>query len=191
VVLVLLSVPLLGQKLSAGSIAGTLLSFSGVALLALMGRKAMDVPPGPLALALLSTLIWAVYWLLNTRNRGGVNAVLLVSFCFGTLYLAVYGALRGHSFALPGRALPWIAYIGVFEMGLTYILWNTALRTASSTASVGNMVFLAPFVSLIPIMVVVGETIAPSTIAGLVLVTGGILIEKRFRSVSPMVSPEE
>ncbi|HPF32953.1 MAG TPA: EamA family transporter, partial [Candidatus Sabulitectum sp.] len=71
--------------------------------------------------------------------------------------------------------------IGVFEMGITYIMWNTALKKAESTASVGGLIFLTPFLALIPIALIVGEGIAPSTITGLVLVTAGILLEKRFR----------
>ena len=45
----------------------------------------------------------------------------------------------------------------------------------------GGLIFLTPFLALIPIALIVGEGIAPSTITGLVLVTAGILLEKRFR----------
>jgi len=181
VVLVLLAVPFLGHKLTRGGFAGVFLSFSGVAVMALMGRSSMRIELIPLGLAFLSTVVWAVYWLLNTRSTGDTNAVLLMSFTYGSIYLGLAGAITGQAFTPAPSALPWLVYIGVFEMGVTYIMWNTALKKAESTASVGGLIFLTPFLALIPIALIVGEGIAPSTITGLVLVTAGILLEKRFR----------
>ena len=95
VVLVLLSIPLLGQKLSIRGLAGILLSFAGVMFLALMGRNTFEISTVPLLLAFASTLIWAVYWVLNTRNTGKTSAVLFTSFVFGSIYLLIYGFLTG------------------------------------------------------------------------------------------------
>lgn len=186
VVLVILAVPFLGQKLTAGGISGILLSFAGVALMALLGRSTLDIPIYPLLLAFASTLVWAVYWLLNTRSSGETNAVLLMGFAFGSVYLAIYGIFSGESFFTSSASLHWIVYVGVFEMGITYMMWNTALKLASTTASVGSLIFLTPFLALVPISLVVGEGIAPSTLAGLVLVTAGILLEKHFRNRGPL-----
>ncbi len=181
VMLVLLSVPLLGQRLNMKGLGGILLSFSGVLLLALAGRSTFEISTVPLLLAFASTLIWAVYWLLNTRNKGETIAVLSAGFVSGSTYLFVYGIVTGQEFSLHPGILPWVLYIGVFEMGLTYIMWNTALRWTSSTAVVSGMIFLTPFLALVPIAVVVGEKIAPSTVIGLLLVAGGILLEKKSR----------
>lgn len=181
VVLVLLAVPLLGQRITVGGLAGILLSFTGVALMALLGRNSFSINLFPLLLAFLSTVIWAVYWLLNTRSSGEINAVLLMNFVFGSVYLALYGIITGQSFIPVTDSLLWVVYVGVFEMGVTYMMWNTALKKASSAAAVGSLIFLTPFLALIPIAVVVGEDIAPATVGGLILVTSGILIERRSR----------
>jgi len=181
VILVLLAVPILGQKLTPGGLAGVLISFSGVALMAMLGSGTLELELFPLLLAFLSTLVWAVYWLLNTRSSRETNSVLLMNFLFGTGYLAIYGFASGESFIPSGKSLLWVVYVGVFEMGLTYMMWNTALKRASSAAAVGSLIFLTPFLALVPIALVVNEGIAPSTVTGLVLVTAGILIEKRFR----------
>ncbi len=180
VVLVLLAVPILGQKLTKKSFAGILISFSGVVLLALLGRNSFEIPAKPLILAFASTLIWAVYWLLNTRNRGKTIAVLFTGFLSGSFYLFLYGILTDRSFSVDPAILPWILYIGILEMGLTYIMWNTALKRASSAAAVSGMIFITPFLALIFIAVIVRERIALSTIAGLLLVIGGILLEKHW-----------
>ncbi|HRW77874.1 MAG TPA: DMT family transporter [Candidatus Sabulitectum sp.] len=131
VVLVLLAVPFLGHKLTRGGFAGVFLSFSGVAVMALMGRSSMRIELIPLGLAFLSTVVWAVYWLLNTRSTGDTNAVLLMSFTYGSIYLGLAGAITGQAFTPAPSALPWLVYIGVFEMGVTYIMWNTAQKKPS------------------------------------------------------------
>ena len=184
VVLVLLSVPFLGQKLNLRGFTGILLSFSGVLFLAFAGRNTFEIPTTPLLLAFASTLIWAVYWVLNTRNRGKTAAVLFFSFVYGSVYLLVYGLATGQEFNFSSAATPWILYIGVLEMGLTYIMWNTALKWTTSTARVSGMIFLTPFLALVFIGIFVGEEIAMSTVVGLMLVTGGILLEKRSRKGS-------
>ena len=186
VVLVILAVPFLGQKLNAEGIIGILISFSGVALMALAGRGSVEIDLLPLALAFLSTVVWAVYWLLNTKSPGDTNSVLFMSFLSGSVYLAIYGLVTAQSFLPETTSLYWVAYIGVFEMGVTYLLWNEALKKAPSAAAVSSLIFFTPFLALVPIAVVVGEDIAPSTLGGLVLVTAGILIGKHRRKESPL-----
>jgi len=181
VVLVLLSIPLLGQKMNKKGFTGVLLSFAGVVFLAVSGGSSFSISPVHLFLALASTVVWAVYWILNARARGSTAAVLFTGFVWGVVYLFVYGMATGQTFTLSTEILPWILYIGILEMGLTYILWNTALRRASTTAAVSGMIFLTPFLALIFIQAVVGEQIAFSTTVGLVMVAGGILLEKRSR----------
>ncbi len=181
VILVLFSIPLLGQKLNLQGFFGIIVSFAGVVLLALMGRNSFEIAMVPLLLAFISTLIWALYWVLNTRNSGETIAVLFCSFVSGSIYLLVFGILRGENLSIDTAILPWIFYIGILEMGLTYLMWNTALKWASSTAVISGFIFLTPFLALIPIWIVVGEKIAYSTVLGLILVVVGIFIEKKAR----------
>ena len=61
-------------------------------------------------------------------------------------------------------------------MGLTFVLWLSALRASENTARVSQLIFLSPFLSLIFIHFVLGETIATSTYVGLVLIVGGLLL---------------
>ena len=76
------------------------------------------------------------------------------------------------------RALAGATYVGFFEMGISFVLWLAALRNSENTAKVGNMIFLSPFLSLILIHFIVGETIARSTYLGLVLIMGGLALQR-------------
>ena len=62
-------------------------------------------------------------------------------------------------------------------MGITYVVWLYALRLSRTTAQVSNLIYLTPFLSLMVVHVVVGERIFGSTVVGLVLIVGGILLQ--------------
>jgi drug/metabolite transporter (DMT)-like permease len=63
-------------------------------------------------------------------------------------------------------------------MGLAFVLWLSALRLTASTARVANLIFLSPFLSLLFIHYLVGEEILPSTLVGLALIMGGLLVQR-------------
>jgi len=64
-------------------------------------------------------------------------------------------------------------------MGITYVLWQWALRYAENTSRVGNLIFISPFCSLVLIHFVLGEAIRWATLAGLVLIVTGLLYQQR------------
>ncbi|MDE0286859.1 MAG: EamA family transporter, partial [Gammaproteobacteria bacterium] len=68
-------------------------------------------------------------------------------------------------------------YVGLFEMGVTYILWLAALRLSETAAKVSTLIFLSPFLSLIFISRILGEAVAVTTIVGLVLIVAGLLVQ--------------
>ena len=74
-------------------------------------------------------------------------------------------------------------YVGLFEMGVTFLLWSAALKNASRVARVGNLIFLAPFMSLVFIQLVLGEDIHPATLLGLFLIVPSALYQQMQRSV--------
>ena len=182
VVLVLLSVPLLGQRIGPGSLAAILVSFSGVVLIATrgdLGTLGVSHPFGA-SLALGSSLVWALFWIFNLRDRRDPVLKLFLSFGFGSLFILAT-VLLGEGIRIPN----WPGFLGgiysgLFEMGLTFLLWLKALELASTTARVSNLVFLSPFLSLVLVRVLVGEAILPSTLAGLVLIVCGILLQQRL-----------
>jgi drug/metabolite transporter (DMT)-like permease len=179
VMLMLLSAPMLGQKITLRMAISSAVSFCGIGVLAMGGDplgEGLSLPA--MGLALLSTVIWALYWVLNVRSRGNSVHKLAWSFSFGLVFLVLYGiltgSLRGIS-CIDFRGFLGTLYIGLFEMGITYVVWLTALRLASTTSEVGSYIYLTPFLALVFIGTAVGETIGITTVAGLMLVIAGIL----------------
>jgi drug/metabolite transporter (DMT)-like permease len=69
-------------------------------------------------------------------------------------------------------------YVGLFEMGITFVLWLKALKLSRTTAQVSNLIYMSPFVSLVLIHFVVGERILLTTLIGLIFIITGIVIQQ-------------
>lgn len=189
VMLVLLSVPLLRQHLRARDLAGMALSFGGVAVLALGSTLPGGGRPGMagLALAFASTLFWALYWILNMRAAGDPVARLATGFLWGVAYLMAFGLLTGNLASLVWKpeAVAGALWVGLFEMGLTYVVWLRALSLAESSAEVGSLIYITPFAALVFISLVAGEPLQSATFIGLVLVLAGLRVQGRSGDRAP------
>jgi len=184
--LVLLSIPLLGQRIRFASILAILISFTGVVVIATRATGPADIlrfrfsnSTGVL-LALSTTIVWALFWILNAKDRCDEAVRLFVNFAFATGYILIALLLAGRLPMAPWQGLVGGVYVGLFEMGITFLAWLKALKTAQTTAHVVNLIYLVPFLSLLVIALVLGETILPSTVVGLVLIVAGILAQKRW-----------
>lgn len=182
----LLAVPLLGQKLAVRDLAALAIGYAGALVIATRGdllALEFDSAAG-VALALGSTVLWALYWILNTRMTAAPAVTLLLCFAFGTPLVWLVMALEG-GLAWPAwHGLAGALYVGLFEMGVTFMLWLAALRRAEQVSRVGNLIFLSPFLSLLFIRAFVGEAIAPATWIGLVLIVAGVLVQQRGRGAT-------
>jgi len=176
VVIVIFSIFFLKQKITLTGGAAILTSYLGVFVISTQGdlRGFGSADPRGIFLALASSVIWAAFWLLNARDRREAVNKLFLNFLFGCLY-ALAAALIFTRLRRPDiRGIAAAAYVGVFEMGLTFILWLKALKFSRTTAQVSNLIFLAPFLSLILINYVLGEKVVWATVIGLILIVAGI-----------------
>ena len=182
IVLVFLSVPLLKQKIPAGSFVALFISFSGVYLISSQGSP---LDPGKsdgvgVALAMGSSIFWALYFIMNVRDRRDQAIKLLLNFAFASVYLLVAMAATGSfNIILSTKGVLASIYIGIFEMGLTFYLWLKAMELTTSNDKIGNLVYLTPFLALVFIHFIVGEPVYYTTLAGLVLIVAGIVFQNR------------
>lgn len=180
ITLTLLSIPLLKQKISGLEILALLVSYCGVVVIATEGQPFQLSFTSPLGvgLALGSTLIWALYWIYNTRDKRDPVVALFVNFLFSFPFVLGY-TLVFSDLVWPSLAgLAGAIYIGVLEMGASFAFWLLALKYTENTARIGNLIFLSPFLSLILIYFLVGERILPATFIGLFLIVVGLLLQK-------------
>ena len=177
IVLMILMAIFLKQKLHFNQVIGVLVSFSGIIMLSLNNSADISGKLSVFGLGLIiaSTIIWATYWLLKINEKQDSVIELFVSFLFGTIYLVVVSLFTPMEFP-PLKPLLAGIYAGMFEMGITFILWSKALKLATNRVTLTQLIYLSPLLSLLLIHFILGEKIGVLTVIGLFLIIGGILI---------------
>ena len=180
IMLVLLSIVILKQPIGWKSVAAIVVSFAGVFVISTHGNVLsfqFTHLPGAL-LALSSSIIWALFWIYNVRDRRDEVVKLFLNFCFGFVYTLAAVAAFDRFVCPPLPALLGVIWVGLFEMGITFVTWLKALQLSRTTAQVSNLVYAAPFLSLFLIHFIVGEEILVSTVAGLALIVAGVVLQQ-------------
>lgn len=180
----LLSVPLLKHKLSRHDILAAVICYLGVLVIGTHGQL-LQLHFSSLkgvGYALASTLLWAGYWIFNARDQREPVIGLTLNFLLSLPLTLAFCAFSGELQPVAWQGLAGAAYVGGLEMGFTFVLWLSAMKLTSSTARIANLIFLSPLLSLGLIHFIVGEPILPSTLIGLGLILGGLLLQKLGKS---------
>ena len=177
----LLSVPLLGQRLGKVDFLAMFLGYFGVVIIATQGSFLSLKFTDELGvfLALSSTIVWALYWIMNVGQKLDPVVGLAINFIIAAPFAFVLTLLFSNSLVVNLDAIFPAIYIGICEMGVAYVFWIFALRKTTSISRVGNLIFLSPVLSLIFISLILNETIQLATLVGLALIIPGIYLQNR------------
>jgi len=184
ITLVLLSIPILNQKLKFKSFMALLLSFFGVIIISSEGNLTNMEFSDSLGvfLALGSSFVWALFWLYNVKDKRNEVLKLFLNFLFALLLITITLLLFSDFRSININGVFAGIYIGLFEMGITFVLWLKALKLAVRTEKIGNLIFLTPFCSLVFIRIILGEELFLTTFFGLILIVVGIFIQQTNKS---------
>ena len=178
--LAFLSVIFLKQKLTISDILAGIICYFGVLIIATKGEpfslnfSNMD----GVFLALLSTVLWSMYWIFNTKNKVDPVVGLFSNFLVAVPILIIYFIFT-QDFIIPSfYGLGAAIYVGFFEMGFTFLFWLKAMQSAESTSKIANLIFISPFISLIFIYLLLDEQIYISTVVGLTTIIFGLIIQQ-------------
>jgi drug/metabolite transporter (DMT)-like permease len=182
IILVFLSVPVLKQKIPAKSFAALFISFIGVYIISSQGHP---LEPGRsdtngVLLATGSSFFWALYFIFNMKDKRDESVKLFTNFMFASIYLIITFLIFGSNESpITFKGVSASAYIGIFEMGITFFFWLKALQLATTSDKVSNLVYLAPFLSLVFVHFIIKEPVYYTTPAGLLLIIISIFIQNR------------
>ncbi len=178
------SVIFLNQKLCSRTIIGLISAFIGVVIIATRGDfyalKFHNLYG--VILAVGSSIIWALYWIMNLLDKRSNSIKLFSAFFYGSIISAVYVFFFDSFFIAQTEYLAGAVYIGLFEMGITFFLWLKGLELSSNKSKTSTLAYMSPFVSLIFISTILNEKLFTSSILGLLFIIGGILLQQiRFK----------
>jgi drug/metabolite transporter (DMT)-like permease len=181
ITLALIAAPLLGQKLSLYSLLTSGISYFGIVVIATRGEpEALNfAQPEGVALALLSTLIWSLYWVINARKEIDPEVQLFLNFTGALPLLSALVWYQGAAAPVSWQGWAGGVYVGLFEMGFAFVLWMGAMQATRSTIRISSLIFLSPPVSLLFIWLIAGEALRPYTLVGLLLILLGLWLQRR------------
>ena len=184
ITLALLAAPLLRQRLSSGALLAACISYGGIVVIATRGAPlSLDfAQPLGIGLALLSTLLWSLYWVINTRLSLDPEVNLFLNFSGALPLLLALLWLSDTPFPNVWQGWAGGLYVGLFEMGLAFVLWMGAMKATTSTLRISSLIFLSPPLSLLLIWVIAGEPVQAYTLFGLALILMGLWLQRRAES---------
>lgn len=93
-------------------------------------------------LALLSSVVWSFFWIINLKDERDDLVKLFLSSFFSVIYTLVLALWTRDLYSILAKPLAPSIYIGIFEMGITYILWLKALMLSETTGKISNLIYL-------------------------------------------------
>ena len=172
---------LMNQKLSARELFWMLFAYTGVLVISLgAGGELGPLHPAGMVCIIASTLLYALYWIVNTKSRIPAFPGLVICFFTSFVLAAVTLMVQGGSLLIPLSPLLGGVYVGLFELAIPFLLWGMALRLTSSVARISTLPFLVPFLALFWISLVIHEPIAWTTLLGLSIIISGTFMQQRI-----------
>lgn len=123
--IVLLSIPILEQRIRFKSIFAIVISFIGVFIASTQGdilNFGFTNLIGA-SLALSSAIIWALFWIYNIKDKRDEVAKLFLNFTFGFVFILISILLFSKVIIPDIVGLLGVVYVGLFEMGVTFVIW--------------------------------------------------------------------
>lgn len=172
------------QPLPTKMITGAFIALSGVgAIVFTPGEEVRFNPTGDL-LSLSAAILWAVYCILLRGLGKRYSAFFLTRkvFFYGLMTISIYLIFKQEPLLDPALRLPVVAgnliFLGIGASLLCYLMWNaTVKRLGAQKAS--NYLYLNPLVTVIAAAIILSEPITATTIAGSVLIIGGVFLAEK------------
>ncbi|UFN43685.1 DMT family transporter [Nocardioides okcheonensis] len=180
VIVALLAVPLFGERLHAWLLAGMVVGFAGVAVIARGSSTDADASLLGVVLVLVAAAMYAVGVLTQKvllRRLPSVQ-VVLVSFVIGAVTCLPFSGDLPGIVADGGAELWWILYLGVFPTAVAFTTWAYAL-THTDAGALSLTTFLVPLIATFIAWVTIDEVPPSLTFVGGALAIVGVLMTRR------------
>jgi drug/metabolite transporter (DMT)-like permease len=169
---------ILRQKLSIVKLTGIILSFFGAFIVVIKGQFSIFNPEYGIGyiMAILAAMIYGLFSVLGKKYDYERFSSMLVYY-ISTFVLVTLTVSLFSNFVIPSFwELLGLFYLGGIANSIGWVFWFKALQVGD-IAKMSNLIYLVPFLSLIPVQFILNENIQIMSILGLLLIVTGILIQ--------------
>ena len=178
--IVLFSCPILGEKLTRRKILAVGMSFIGVVVMMAGGideNFSTEKIFGALS-CIIAAACYGLFSVLNKKRRLNQKFAMMIiwattaacafiaGYFFETWHLPSFGQIVG------------LLWLGVMINAVAYLTWALALEKTSDTARTANLAYLVPILAIFISTFAFGEELSPAVLPALILILGGIFINK-------------
>ena len=178
VMVMIFSVLILKEALTARKVIAMLLSFAGIVILTggMSGGKGQMHWDGILS-CMAAAVCYGLFSVLNKKDQCDQGLAMMISWAV-TAFCALPAGLLTEHWVWPG-CTQWLGllWVGIMASAAAYLLWALGLAESDNTARTANLAYLTPFCSVLLSALLVGERIRPSALLALAFIIGGILIQ--------------
>ena len=168
-----------GQKLSVPSLVGLALGFVGVALLVWPRELRITPHVGWQLLVLAAAFVWASGTIVyrNTHLLYGPIAFNAMIMLCGGMLLGAAGIATGEwpEWHWEWRGMLAIVFLAVFASAITYTAFTWLMKNAR-TDRVATFAYVNPAIATVLGWLVLGETLTPQQVLGMLVVLGGVVL---------------
>jgi drug/metabolite transporter (DMT)-like permease len=180
VIVALMAVPLFGERLHAWLLAGMVVGFAGVGVIARGSSTDADASLLGVLLVLVAAAMYAVGVLTQKvllRRLPSVQ-VVLVSFLMGAVTCLPFATDLPGIVLDGGAELWWIVYLGVLPTAVAFTTWAYAL-THTDAGALSLTTFLVPGIATLIAWLTIDEVPPSLTFVGGALAIVGVLMTRR------------
>lgn len=174
---VLLAVPILKEKMTLKKALALLLAFSGVILVTSGGHFSAfsrDSLTGA-ALCVAAAVVYGLFSVLTKKSGHNRFLAMMLAYGASTVLSLSCTFLSGDLFRPSPLEAGAFLYMGVCTCAVAFTTWALALKMGDTTR-ISCLAYLTPFLSLLWTGLILDEPFRLTSLLGLLLIIGGILI---------------
>jgi len=179
IMIVIFSCIILREKMTVMKAVAMLCSFAGIIIL----TSGVDVSgsEGNAVMGIVGCAVaaacYGLYSVLNKKVNYDLKLTMMIAWLTAAAFSLPLGLIFEDWGSIGVSAIPAVLWLGIFGDGVAYLTWAMALSGKGSTATVANLAYLTPFLSLVVSMIVLNEPLDGRAVIALVFIVGGILLQ--------------
>lgn len=178
--IVLFSCPILGEELTRRKLLAVGMSFVGIVLVMFGGVEenfSSEKILGALS-CIIAAACYGLFSVLNKRRRLEQKLAMMIIWATTAICAGVSGYLF-ERWPLPSVGEFFgLLWLGILIDAVAYLTWALALEKTTNTARTANLAYLVPVLAIFISTFAFGEELSPAVLPALILIVGGILINK-------------